>query len=422
MSSSMRLRRSPKPGRLDGDCREGSAELVDDDRGESLALDVLGDDQQRPTGLDDLLEHGQEILDGADLLVRDQDVRLVEHGLHALGVGDHVRREVALVELHALGELELEPEGLALLDVDDAVLADPVDRVGDDVADLALASRDRGDPGDVFLARDPLRLLLQILDDRLDGLLDAALDPHRVRAGSDVLQALADNRLGEHRRRRRAVSGNVVGRRRDLFDELCALILERVLDLDLACDRDSVVRDRRCAELLVEHDVPTLRAKGDLDRVGEDVDAALERAPRLLVELQFFMSHVISPSFVMVTRRTRRRALSSCSTWRPWLRDLREHVRLAQDENFVGTDLDVGPAVLRVDDLVADGDFHRHDLALVVAGARADCEDAAALRLLLRGVGQNDPARRRLLFLEGLDDDAIAQWLQIHSGPPVQTL
>jgi hypothetical protein len=46
-------------------------------------------------------------------------------------------------------------------------------------------------------------------------------------------------------------------------------------------------------------------------------------------------------------------------------------------------------------------------------------EDAAALRLLLRGVGQDDAARGHLLFLERLDDQTIAQRLQIHSGPPV---
>ena len=73
--------------------------------------------------------------------------------------------QVALVELHALGELELEAEGLPLLDVDDAVLADLLDRVGDDVADLAVAGRDGGDPGDVFLARDLLGLLLDVSDD-----------------------------------------------------------------------------------------------------------------------------------------------------------------------------------------------------------------------------------------------------------------
>src|SRR5207247_3425556 len=99
------------------------------------------------------------------------------------------------------------------------------------------------------------------------------------------LPALADDRLREHGRGRRAVAGDVVGRGRDLANELRALVLEHVLDLDLTRDCDAVVRDRRRAELLVEHDVAALRAKGDLDRVGEDVYAPLERAARILVEL-----------------------------------------------------------------------------------------------------------------------------------------
>jgi len=281
-------------GRLDGDGGEGAAELVDHDRRERLALDVLGHDQQRLAGLDHLLEDREQILDGPDLLVGDQDVGVLEDGLHALGVGDHVRRQVALVELHALRELELEAEGLALLDVDDAVLADLLDRVGDHVADLAFTRRDGGDAGDVLLAVDLLGLALEVLDHGVDRRLDAALQRHRVGARGDVLQALADDRLSEHGRRRGAVAGDVVGRRGDLADELRALVLEDVLDLDLTSDRDAVVGDRRRAELLVEHDVAPLRAKGDLDRVGEDVDAALERAPRVLVELQLLVSHSVS--------------------------------------------------------------------------------------------------------------------------------
>src|SRR5581483_9870303 len=42
---------------LDSDGLEGAAELVDHDRRERLALDVLRDDQERTTRLDHLLEH-----------------------------------------------------------------------------------------------------------------------------------------------------------------------------------------------------------------------------------------------------------------------------------------------------------------------------------------------------------------------------
>src|SRR5581483_11198897 len=58
-----------------------------------------------------------------------------------------------------------------------------------------------------------------------------------------------------------------------------------------------VVRDGGRAELLVEHDVAPLRAKGDLDRVGEDVDTALERAACVLVELQLLVSHSLLSSY-----------------------------------------------------------------------------------------------------------------------------
>ena len=117
----------------------------------------------------------------------------------------------------------------------------------------------------------------------------------------DVLQSLAHDRLGEHGRGRGAVAGDVVGRGRDLAHELGALVLEDVLDLDLARDRHAVVGDRRRAVLLVEDDVAALGAEGHLDRVGERVDAALERAARVLGELQFLVSHVSLISLAVTT-------------------------------------------------------------------------------------------------------------------------
>ena len=100
--------------------------------------------------------------------------RVGEHGLHAVGVRDHVRRDVALVELHALDGVDVDAEGLRLLDGDDAVLAHDVHGLGDLVADLVVSGRDGADVGDLFLGLDLLGVLLDLVDDRLDGLLDAA--------------------------------------------------------------------------------------------------------------------------------------------------------------------------------------------------------------------------------------------------------
>ena len=177
---------------------------------------------------------------------------------------------------------------LRFLDGDDAVLADLVHRLGDDLADrLVVVRRDGADLRD-HVAADRLRHLLELGGDRLDGLLDAALDVHRVRAGDDVLRALAVDRLREHGRGRRAVAGHVRRLARDLAHHLRAHVLERVLQVDFLGDRHAVLGDGRRAELLVEDDVAALGAERHLHRVGQLVDAAQNRLARLLAVHNLF--------------------------------------------------------------------------------------------------------------------------------------
>src|SRR3712207_1021659 len=68
-------------GGLDGDRLEGAADLVDDQGGQGLALDVLGDDDERLAALHDLLQNREQVLDRRDLAVGDEDVGVVEDGL-----------------------------------------------------------------------------------------------------------------------------------------------------------------------------------------------------------------------------------------------------------------------------------------------------------------------------------------------------
>ena len=60
----------------------------------------------------------------------------------------------------------------------------------------------------------------------------------------------------------------------------------RVLKLDLTGDGNAVVGDGRSAPLLVDDDVAAPGAQRHLDGVREAVDTALQRPPRVLVELQ----------------------------------------------------------------------------------------------------------------------------------------
>ena len=117
----------------------------------------------------------------------------------------------------------------------------------------------------------------------IDGLLDALLQDHRVRAGCDVAQAFTDHRPCEHGGGGGAVAGDVVGLLGDFLDELGPDLLERVFEVDLLGDRHTVVGDRGGAPLLLEDDVAALRAERDAYGVGELVHARLERPAGVLV-------------------------------------------------------------------------------------------------------------------------------------------
>ncbi|MCC2664390.1 MAG: hypothetical protein K0S35_2312 [Geminicoccaceae bacterium] len=278
--------------RLDRGHLQAAAQLVDHERGERLALDVLGDDQERPAGLDDLLEHRQERLQARELLLVEQDDRLLELDRHLLGVGDEVGREIAAVELHALDHLELGQQALGLLDGDHAFLADLLHRLRDHLADARIAvGGDGADLGDLGLGGDRARVLLDLLDHDPDRLVDAALEVHRVHTGGHRLGALAHDRLGEHGRGGGAVTGLVGGLARDLAQHLRAHVLEAVGELDLLGDGHPVLGDPRRAERLLEDDVAPLGPERHLDGIGQHVDAPQHLGAGVGVEFDLFRSH-----------------------------------------------------------------------------------------------------------------------------------
>ena len=80
----------------------------------------------------------------SSLQVGHQDHRVVEHDLHPLDVGDHVVRQVAAVERHAVDDFEQRLDRAAELDGDDAVVADALQRLRDHVAgELVIGGDDR---------------------------------------------------------------------------------------------------------------------------------------------------------------------------------------------------------------------------------------------------------------------------------------
>src|SRR3954453_2667851 len=134
--------------RLDRRHLEPAAQLVDDERRQRLALDLLSHDQQWIAALNNRFEKREDWLESRQLLLEQQDVRVFELTQHLRRVGDEIRREIAVVELHAFDNVELGFETGRLFDRDDTLVADLVHRLRDHLADFAVViGRNRADLG-----------------------------------------------------------------------------------------------------------------------------------------------------------------------------------------------------------------------------------------------------------------------------------
>ena len=119
----------------------------------------------------------------------------------------------------------------------------------------------------------------------VDGLVDAALERSRVRAGGDVLEAFLVDGLGEHGRRGGAVARDVAGLAGDFAHKLRAHVFIGVFELDFLGDSHAVLGDGRAAEFFVEDDVASAGSEGGLDGARQFLDAAEQCLPGVFVEL-----------------------------------------------------------------------------------------------------------------------------------------
>ena len=72
--------------------------------------------------------------------------------------------------------------------------------------------------GNFIRGSNKLLLVLEHLDDLLNGFLGTASEVHGIAAGSDVLNALGVNCMGENGRGGGTIASHLVGLRGDLLD------------------------------------------------------------------------------------------------------------------------------------------------------------------------------------------------------------
>src|SRR4030095_11647054 len=170
--------------------------------------------------------------------------------------------------------------------------------------------------------------------------------------GGDILRALAIDRLGQERRRGRAITGDIRGFARDLLHHLRAQVLEPVLQLDLPGHRHPVLGDGRRPEALAEDDVAPSGPERDLDRIGEAVHPAENCLARLLAVRDLLSHRVLHPTYAEASAAWPTRRASAFSAWGPGAVQRREDAILAQDEVLLAVERDLLTAVLAEEDEV----------------------------------------------------------------------
>src|SRR5580765_1938944 len=96
----------------------------------------------------------------------------------------------------------------------------------------------------------------------------------------------------------------------------------------------------------------------------------------------------------------------------------REDFFLTQDQVLFVVDLDLGAGGLADKDAIPLLDDQGELLALVVDPVLSDGDDFRLHRLLLGGVGDDEPPLLGFLRLQSLDENAVVKWTDLHDIPP----
>ena len=94
-----------------------------------------------------------------------------------------------------------------------------------------------------------------------------------------------DHGLGQQGGGGGTVAGHVVGLGGDLLHQLGTHVLKGIVQFDLLGDGHAVIGDEGSAVLLVQNHVPALGTQGDLDSIGQRVDAGFQGLPGLVAAL-----------------------------------------------------------------------------------------------------------------------------------------
>src|SRR5690606_14848184 len=169
----------------------------------------------------------------ADLLVKDQDVWVVQNSNLLVSIVDEVWRQIAAVKLHTFNNVKFVFQRLAVFNSDNAFLANFFHCISNDLADGKVAvSRNCANLSDFLGGCAWLGQLLQFGNSSSNCFIDTTLEVHWVDTSSNILQALNNNSLSQNCCGGCTVSSVIGSLGSNFLDQLSTDVLELVLELN----------------------------------------------------------------------------------------------------------------------------------------------------------------------------------------------
>ncbi|EKD80800.1 MAG: hypothetical protein ACD_40C00007G0001, partial [uncultured bacterium] len=124
-------------------------------------------------------------MDGANLLVGDQDIGVLHLGFHVVGIGHKIGRDIAFIKGHTVFVFDFDFKTLALLDFDDSVFANQVESFGDFLTNFFVLGAD-GRNLDPVVFFDVSFDAFEFGHDGLDRTINPPFHEHGVGTGGDI--------------------------------------------------------------------------------------------------------------------------------------------------------------------------------------------------------------------------------------------
>ena len=269
---------------LNSQSLEGTTELIYNDGSQSLTIQILSDDNQFLAHLNNLLKNWEYIVNGGNLLISNEDIRIVHYSFHLISISNHVRGDVATIELHTLYNGKAGLHTLGLLNGDNTFLANLLHSVSNILTDFLISRGYSCNLCNCLLGLYWLRNLLKLSYQSLNCLFNTLLQNHRVRTGSYVTHTLMNHGLSQKSCSGSTITGNIVGLGSNLTNQLGTHILKRIIQLNVTGNGNTIISNGRCTKLLIKNYVTTLWTKGNLYCICQCVNALFQSTTSFFIK------------------------------------------------------------------------------------------------------------------------------------------